>query len=115
MNKRLSVKFQQCKRISVLCTVMLACVCFWPPTSESDQFGLGSGKASTKVYVSGTVTDKYEAGIQVNMKNYHLHKTLIIRDEEGRSRDWTQVRTGWYVQIHLKHGKIDEIIHILPK
>ena len=63
----------------------------------------------------GKVTAMRHQEIQVNLKNYRLHRTVTVQDDAGGKKDLGDIRKGAFVMFHLKRGSIDRIIRVLPQ
>ncbi len=81
-------------------------------TVQSVQAG---GPTATAEFLSGSVTGKSGSGIQINNKNYGLHKKVTVEDNEGYPRSLKELEVDSQVKFHLKKGKIDKIILVLPR
>ena len=74
-----------------------------------------SGSGSLADFKSGQVTDKTKNRIEIDKKDYVLQANVTVRDDEGRPRDLSEVTPGAVVQFHLKQGRIDQLVLVLPK
>ncbi len=74
-----------------------------------------SGSASLADFKSGQVTDKTKNRLEIDKKDYVLQANVTVRDDEGRPRDLSEVVPGTMVQFHLKQGRIDQLVLVLPK
>ena len=74
-----------------------------------------SGSASLADFKSGQVTDKKGNRLEIDKKDYVLQANVTVRDEEGKPRQLTEVVPGVMVQFHLKQGRIDQLVLVLPK
>ena len=74
-----------------------------------------SGSASLADFKSGQVTDKTKNRIEIDKKDYVLQANVTVRDDEGRPRDLSEVTPGSFVQFHLKQGRIDQLVLVLPR
>ncbi len=63
----------------------------------------------------GKVTAMRHQEIQVNLKNYRLHRTVEVRDDEGKLKDLRDISKGSLVMLHLARGRVDQIILIPPR
>lgn len=63
----------------------------------------------------GKVTAMRHQEIQVNLKNYRLHRTVTVQDDAGGKKDLGDISKGAFVMFHLKRGSVDRIILILPQ
>ncbi len=66
-------------------------------------------------FTMGKVTAMRHQEIQVNLKNYRLHRTVTVQDDAGGKKDLGDISKGAFVMFHLKRGSIDRIILILPQ
>ncbi len=66
-------------------------------------------------YKSGVVTAKTTSGIQINHRNYVMARTVTVTDDDGQTLTLADVGPGVEVKFHVKRGKIDELIVILPR
>jgi hypothetical protein len=74
-----------------------------------------SGSGSLADFKSGQVTDKKGNRLEIDKKDYVLRPDVTVRDEEGRPRDLSEVAPGAMVQFHLKQGRIDQLVLVLPR
>ena len=79
------------------------------------QSGQAGGPTATAEFLSGSVTGKSGSGIQINKENYVLHKKVTVEDNEGRPRSLNELEVDSQVKFHLKKGRIDKIIWVLPQ
>ena len=66
-------------------------------------------------FKSGKVTAMRHQEIQVNLKNYRLHRTVKVQDDAGTLRELRDISKGSFVMFHLARGRVDQIILILPR
>ncbi len=66
-------------------------------------------------FTMGKVTAMRHQEIQVNLKNYRLHRTVKVKDDEGKQRELKDISKGSHVMLHLARGRVDQIILILPR
>ncbi len=66
-------------------------------------------------FLSGVVTSKTGSGIRINDSTYDLDPNVTVKDDEGQVMSVEDVVPGSVVKFHLKRGKIDKIIVILPR
>ncbi len=76
---------------------------------------LVAGMLAATSLLSGVVTGKTASGIQINNKTYLLAPKVTVKDDEGQVMSLKAVVPGTEVKFHLKSGKIDQLIVILPK
>jgi hypothetical protein len=74
-----------------------------------------SGSASLADFKSGQVTDKKGNRLEIDKKDYVLRPDVTVRDDEGKPKDLSEVVPGAMVQFHLKQGRIDQLVLVLPK
>ena len=74
-----------------------------------------SGSASLADFKSGQVTDRQGNKLQIDKKDYVLQSNVSVKDDEGKQRELTEVVPGVMVQFHLKQGRIDQLVLVLPK
>jgi len=74
-----------------------------------------SGSASLADFKSGQVTDKKGNRLEIDKKEYVLQANVTVRDDEGKPKDLSDVAPGAMVQFHLKQGRIDQLVLILPR
>lgn len=74
-----------------------------------------SGSASLADFKSGQVTDKKGSHLEIDKKDYVLQAKVTVTDDEGKPRDLSEVVPGAMVQFHLKQGRIDQLVLLLPK
>ncbi len=71
--------------------------------------------AILKTFQDGVVNAHLGQEVRINSKDYALHSQVVIRDEEDRPKSLKDLARGTEVKFHLKTGKIDEIIIMLPE
>ena len=64
---------------------------------------------------SGQVVANSANGVQVDGRNYPLHPSVTIQDDEGRPRQIKEVVPGMFVRFHVKGEQIDQLIIVLPR
>lgn len=74
-----------------------------------------SGSGSLADFKSGQVTDKNGNRLEIDKKDYVLRPDVTVRDDEGKQRELTEVVPGAMVQFHLKQGRIDQLVLVLPR
>ena len=74
-----------------------------------------SGSASLADFKSGQVTDRQGNRLEIDKKDYLLKSDVTVRDDEGKPRDLKEVTPGSIVQFHLKQGRIDQLVLVLPR
>jgi hypothetical protein len=65
-------------------------------------------------FVMGEVTGKRENAIRIDSKEYSFFADVIVKDQNLTPRTLKDVVTGTQVMFHLKQGRIDQIIILLP-
>ena len=65
-------------------------------------------------FVMGEVTDKRENVIRIDSKEYSFFADVIVKDQNLSPRALKDVVPGTQVMFHLKQGRIDQIIILLP-
>lgn len=65
-------------------------------------------------FVMGEVTGKRENVIRIDSKEYPFLADVIVKDQNLTPRDLKDVVPGTQVMFHLKQGRIDQIIILLP-
>ena len=65
-------------------------------------------------FMMGEVTDKRENVIRIDSKEYSFGAGVIVKDQNLTSRDLKDVVPGTQVMFHLKQGRIDQIIILMP-
>lgn len=65
-------------------------------------------------FVMGEVTEKRENVIRIDSKEYSFFADIIVKDQNLSPRMLKDVVAGTQVMFHLKQGRIDQIIILLP-
>ena len=65
-------------------------------------------------FVMGEVTDKRENVIRIGSKEYSFFADVIVKDQNLTPMALKDVVPGTQVMFHLKQGRIDQIIILLP-
>src|SRR5687768_10989901 len=65
-------------------------------------------------FVMGEVTGKRENLIRIDSKEYSFFADVIVKDQNLSPRVLNDVVPGTQVMFHLKQGRIDQIIILLP-
>ena len=65
-------------------------------------------------FVMGEVTDKRENVIRLDSKVYSFFADVIVKDQNLTPMALKDVVPGTQVMFHLKQGRIDQIIILLP-
>jgi len=63
----------------------------------------------------GQVTANSGNGVQVDGRNYPLHPSVIVQDDEGRRRQINEIVPGMFVKFHVKGEQIDLLIMLLAR
>lgn len=73
-------------------------------------------KESTEIedFVLGEVTDKRENVIRIDSKEYSFFADVIVKDQNLMPKTFKDVVPGTQVMFHLRQGRIDQIIILLP-
>ncbi len=74
-----------------------------------------SGSGSLADFKSGQVTGKHGNRLEIDKKDYVLQANVTVRDDEGKPKDLNDVTPGAMVQFHLKQGRIDQLVLLLPR
>ncbi len=78
-------------------------------------FAQTSGSGSLADFKSGQVTDKKGNRLEIDKKDYVLQSNVSVKDDEGKQRELSEVGPGAVVQFHLKQGRIDQLVLVLPR
>jgi hypothetical protein len=65
--------------------------------------------------VSGEVTANRGEALSIDGKEYPLANGVMVSDEGGNQREVKDFVPGTYVKYHLKSGRLDIIVLVLPK
>lgn len=113
----LSCRICQCKDwtdfvLSLAVTVVLGTLMI---ISASDVV-VAAEKENSQIedFVMGEVTGKRDKVIQIDSKDYSFLADVIVKDQNLTPRDLKDVVPGTQVMFHLKQGRIDQIIILLP-
>jgi hypothetical protein len=74
-----------------------------------------SGHQSSAGILIGQVTGVRENILQINNKDYEMKPDVIIKDEENTLMERSEIVPGAEVKCRHTHGRIDQIILILPR
>ena len=66
-------------------------------------------------FQSGQVTGKQGTTLAIDNNSYQLTPDVSVKDEEGNPLQLSDVVPGVEVMFHLKQGRIDKLVLILPK
>lgn len=66
-------------------------------------------------YRSGVVTDNSGTVLYIDDRAYRLDPGVTVTDEEGRVQAIQGLKRGDVIKFHLRNGKVDQIIWILPR
>ena len=98
---------------------VIAALFAWVLLAAGPAFAAESGHAhraqASAAYKSGVVTAVSTSGIQINHQNYVMARNATVTDDEGQALDLADFGPGVEVKFHVKRGKIDELIVILPR
>ena len=84
------------------------------PTVGSPQAG-GPQSLALAEYHNGVVTSNSGTVLQIDGRAYRLHPRVRVTDDEGSIRSIQDLKDGEVIKFHLRDGKIDQIIWILPR
>lgn len=87
-----------------LATIPMAAVAMAASTDASE----------TDSFERGEVTGKRERALLINNKEYSVLTDVTVKDTASTSRALSDVVPGMEVRFHLRQGRIDQIIIILP-
>ena len=65
-------------------------------------------------FVMGEVTDRRDNVIRIDSREYPFFADVIVKDQNLTPRALKDIVTGTQVMFHLKQGRIDQIIILLP-
>jgi cytochrome oxidase Cu insertion factor (SCO1/SenC/PrrC family) len=95
-----------------LLLLLIACAAVpWAMTAAMAQT---EGKDLTD-YRSGQVTAVHGSRIVIDGREYELDADVTVVDDDGKSRTLKDLEAGSPVRFHLKRGRIDVLVLILPK
>ena len=78
----------------------------WAESSNAEYLGQ---------FEEGEITGVGSTTLDVQGATYRLHQKMTLRDDEGKSMEWSQLRPGLIVQYQLKEGALYKIIVIVPR
>ena len=64
---------------------------------------------------SGQVTAQRVDEIQISNRNYPLDPNVVVIDDAGSPSNLKDLKPGDLVRFHLRQGRVDRIILIIPK
>lgn len=106
------------RAVLVLLTLGNVLLCGVPFGSVEAGWAQGAGSSSpagSATFQSGQITAKLATGLQIDNKHYSVDTRVTITDDEGRTRGLKDLVRGSRVQFHLKQGRVDKIMLLLPK
>ena len=53
--------------------------------------------------------------LSINDKRYDVREDVLVMDDRDQPRQWKDLEVGSLVAYHLKFGRIDQLVLILPK
>jgi hypothetical protein len=65
-------------------------------------------------FVMGEVTGKRETVLRIDDKEYSWFTDIVVKDQNLTPKSLNDVVPGTQVMFHLKQGRIDQIIILLP-
>lgn len=99
--------------ILLVLTGLLSSLSLGPLTDGWAQSG---GAQSLADYRLGQVTAKPQGGtVQINNQDYPLSKNVTVTDENDGPRRLEDLEPGLGVKFHVKNGRIDHIVVLLPR
>jgi len=63
----------------------------------------------------GEVTEVGRDHISIDSKRYDLRPDVIIQDERSQPRELKDIEVGGFVAYHIKYGRIDQLVLVLPR
>ena len=66
-------------------------------------------------FFQGEVAETFRDAILIDGKRYDLRADVVIKDDRDQPRELKDFRAGSFVAYHLKMGRIDQLVLILPK
>lgn len=100
-----------CSALALLLLLATCATISWGGVSALAQ---SEGKDLTD-YLSGQVTAVHGGHIVIDGKEYALDADVTVIDDDGRPRTLKDFEVGSPVRFHLKRGRIDVLVLILPK
>jgi hypothetical protein len=97
--------------VAVGFTGSLSLVTSWTARADEPE----SSKPSPVPLTPGEVTANRGEALSIDEKEYPLAIGVTVSDDNGNQREIKDFAPGAYVKYHLKSGKIDVIVLILPK
>jgi hypothetical protein len=65
-------------------------------------------------FQAGMITGVHGTTVQINGKDYDLQPNVQIKKPDGMVMEAQNIRKGALAQFHLKQGKIDQLVVLLP-
>ncbi|MFQ5992767.1 MAG: hypothetical protein ACE5NA_10070 [Nitrospiraceae bacterium] len=81
----------------------------------ADRSAEASVVMDTAGWPSGQVTGKQTNSIRIDGRAYLLHGELALVDDEGKTVAWSALAVGSWVKFHMKDGRIDRLVLLLPR
>ncbi|WP_447978064.1 hypothetical protein [Candidatus Nitrospira bockiana] len=98
--------------VATLLTGLIAATCpFFALVAQAEALN----PAQLAGFVKGEVTAVGKDFIAVNHKKYELREDVAIQDDRARPRALKEIEPGSEVLYHLRMGRIDQLVLILPK
>ena len=66
-------------------------------------------------FLRGEVGETVKDAILIDNKRYELREDVTMKDERDQPRELKDFKAGSLVAYHLKMGRIDQLVLILPK
>jgi hypothetical protein len=86
------------------------------PVIRSSDIAVAGQKEDVQLqdFIMGEVTGKRENAIRIDSKEYPFFSDVIVKDQNLTPMALKDVVPGTQVMFHLKQGRIDQIIILLP-
>lgn len=86
------------------------------PVIRSSDIAVAGQKEDVQLqdFIMGEVTGKRENAIRIDSKEYSFFADVIVKDQNLTPMALKDVVPGTQVMFHLKQGRIDQIIILLP-
>jgi hypothetical protein len=87
----------------------------WGMVEESHADPQGLNMTTLSMLQPGQVNANHGQVLVIDNKQYPVSPSVIVTDDEGRTRNLNEVVSGTQVRIHLRNDQIDQLVIMLPR
>ena len=100
---------------AVIAVVLSVAVALVPTASLVMAQATGMPNLPIVSLLRGEVTEVGRDYISIDNKRYDIRQDVIIQDERSQPKGLKDIEVGGFVAYHIKYGRIDQLVLVLPR